>query len=341
MPTPSVPLARFAWPLPKYGYAWLDASPENVHLDEPTVLLASDNGIELTHHGVPRTVSRSYLRALVPVDVGEALSPPMGYPLEQGRAVSRELAECSPDQVSIEKFARVWGTLGTLDLTPGAGADELVRDVRFDSLASWEITIGELRAELALLDALQQRDLDTIRRTISSPHNSAQVRHGERWAFTFREDDVAGWPPQEVLAGGRHVALGRANRRVERWTTAFGEADPATGQTRLTILPLSLYGAIWTQVLQVLTGDLQYRRCQRCDHWMVYSPRSERRPKFYCSGACRTNAFRGRDPKTGELQVRDSDTAESHKRVPLLSELKGDEVTALYNRLASDDPAEG
>jgi hypothetical protein len=73
----------------------------------------------------------------------------------------------------------------------------------------------------------------------------------------------------------------------------------------LSITPKNLLGALWLQVAQAVTGNLQHRECeeQTCRQWFEVSTRLEgkRKNREYCSDACRQKTYRRRKGQARRL----------------------------------------
>jgi hypothetical protein len=78
-------------------------------------------------------------------------------------------------------------------------------------------------------------------------------------------------------------------------------ADPRTGRPVLRHVPESLSGAIWLQFAAAVSEGKRFRTCKQCGRWFELPQRGARLPREFCTDACKSRSYRGRQDRAGEL----------------------------------------
>ncbi len=110
------------------------------------------------------------------------------------------------------------------------------------------------------------------------------------------EEDLAGWRTSiaimerlvyEIDAGKRDEACNLFNKHVHPRLSIRIEREPGR-RPQPQIVPFSLEGALYIQLLDELTTALKFKRCKQCPNWFSYGSGTGRREtKEFCSDRCR------------------------------------------------------
>jgi hypothetical protein len=91
------------------------------------------------------------------------------------------------------------------------------------------------------------------------------------------------------------------NWRVQGTVSPQVGWDYASGRPALSFVPETLLGAIWLQFAQAVVGDADYRACGECGRIFEVSRTASRADRLFCSGACRSKAYRARKGRAREM----------------------------------------
>jgi len=289
---------EFTWDVPEQGYRWMKA---------------------ISFFDTGEAKEAEYLTSGQPVGV---MSMVMRYaPLKLYTGLFRTFAETPPTKEGVLAFANKYGHLGDKDNDVFIGLPDGKEGHVMgtgETLSFWHKEISAMARALELWDAVKRGTLEVLSRYIAwekggvnyDSHRGMDTkdlkppysRHMEwiaapeihpEWLERFRPGDLA-FPAlfyvQKVI--NDHLA-GRVSPRL-LW---------GRDRTRLGfyIVPGSLIGAMWLQFAQAIDGNKNYRRCEECRTWYEVSPEVARTSKLYCSNACRSRAYRGRQEKARSL----------------------------------------
>jgi hypothetical protein len=116
---------------------------------------------------------------------------------------------------------------------------------------------------------------------------------------------------------GRDAAFvedGPPNRVTPRFAR-----DPLTGKMDLQVMPKNLLGALWLQLAEAIGGGKKFRQCDTCGGWFEVAPRHNRADRQFCTDACRSRAYRGRQDRARQL-------AAEGRRLPAIAKELGSDV---------------
>src|SRR5262249_35060082 len=117
-------------------------------------------------------------------------------------------------------------------------------------------------------------------------------------------------PVLELLTPGDVVlpALFYVQRRINAWIEGAVSPkllwDEAGGRMGLKLVPGSLLAALWVQFARAIEGNRHYRECKECGRWFEVSPEAARTSRLFCSGPCRSRAYRGRQELAQKLHAK-------------------------------------
>lgn len=111
-----------------------------------------------------------------------------------------------------------------------------------------------------------------------------------------------------------------------RVVTRFEIGPPRTHQPAMHVVPSTLAGAMWLQLVQAIVANKKFRACETCGRWFELSPATARKSKHYCDDACRSRAYRARKERARQL------AAEGRKPKEIAREL-GSDVKTINNWL--------
>ena len=90
-----------------------------------------------------------------------------------------------------------------------------------------------------------------------------------------------------IDAGKLDEACELFNKYIRPRLTVRIEHEPGR-RPQPQIIPSTLLGAMYIQVLDELTNALKFKRCKQCPNWFSYGPGTGRREtKEFCSNRCR------------------------------------------------------
>lgn len=203
----------------------------------------------------------------------------------------------------------------------------------------WLNLIFSMRAVVALWDMLKARDLAGLEDCFSwqqdnhihyqprafwlQPDWTAEEKIQElpeepSW---FEGEDIVAADPTFLTHDGwsrdrfRHqrdvVLIEAALLAIETITNRFLPGgvssrillDLKTGRPVLRHLPDSLDGVLWLQFAEAITAGKRFRTCKQCGKWFEIPLRGARNTREYCSNACRSMAYRGRQERAWQLHA--------------------------------------
>jgi hypothetical protein len=91
------------------------------------------------------------------------------------------------------------------------------------------------------------------------------------------------------------------SRRMRRRVRLVTYWDSREGRMRRQDIPANLLGAIWLLFEQAVCGNKEFKPCPICGTWIELSRTAKRSDAIYCSGPCRSKAYRDRQKRAQEL----------------------------------------
>lgn len=283
---------EFTWEVPEKGFRWIK-----------------------TRSIDSETKEREFLTSGQPLGIMTMVA--RYAPLRLYTGLFRAFAETPPTKEGIHTFANEYGSLGDgvfiqLPESSAVGTGEPV--------SLWSKEIFAMAQALELWDAVKASNLEVLSQRIAwekggvnydshrgidtkdlkTPYSqrmewiAAPEIHPERLE-RFRPGDLATPALFFVQKTINDRLKGRISPRL-----LWGKNRTKLG---LYIVPNSLIGALWLQFAQAIDGNKEYRRCEECRGWFELSPETARTSKLYCSNACRSRAYRGRQEQVRNLYV--------------------------------------
>jgi len=225
---------------------------------------------------------------------------------------------------SIVKFANRYGLLGqyAIPLMPiGGGTMEFGESIerwKYESremgilLYIWDLFKGQYTGKLSqlikwtsgvIIEYKYEYD-DKLKEWQALPAPSNDIISGV--AFTSiagphqHNELLERWKWGEVMEPARYYVCREINKHLEGHVTP--QIFPFLN-SRIYLHPDSLLAAMWVMFSLEILGDTKPRRCDICGKWQV---QNLERSSFYCSSACRQEAYRRR--RRSETQ----DVSENH-----------------------------
>jgi hypothetical protein len=268
----------FQWVVHASGYSWVEHSRVGQRM--PWFELAEAPS---PHEGVE---SRSYA------------------PLREYTGLFRTLADTAGTREAVLEFANRYGRLGLAE----------------ESLQAWTDEIWALRQAVHLWELVRADDRLGLHRHIRWEGK------GEQWTATYdsrpdlHESWHDGFPHTHQVIASTEVNLEWLERLKSRdvklaaliylWAKVNEHLRETSNQLlyepehkRLVLQPVpgNLIGAIWLQFASAVSADKDYRRCRECGTWFELSPETARTNRRFCSGACRSKAYRERQGRAQEM----------------------------------------
>jgi hypothetical protein len=286
-------LELFYWHRAEGGYEWQDAKALNVNKDLP------EDVAEETRFLVPK-----------PMETPRhwRYNPLVTYP-----ALFREFAALERKEDAFAAFASKYGELGVGVWIERSGPLSI-----YDPYFRWAKAHRKMKPVSEVLDAIQRRDVDTLRHWFSFASGERggvqyQRKSGDhiealawvtiagqlrdylwKWITEAPTDDEAliraaqGWAQMEINEAIRNEN-GEATSSIA--SVVF---DIDKGAMTLHVTPRSLLGAMWLQCARALTSNPTFRQCEHCGKWFEVSPDARRKNSKYCEGRCKVAAYRSR-----------------------------------------------
>lgn len=228
----------------------------------------------------------------------------------------REFASLYSDE-SIIEFANRYGLLGQYDVSlfpPPRGSMELGESInrwKYESrdigilLYIWDLVrdekVGKLSHLISWLDGVligykyEYDENANIWQALPPPVNNAPVP-GVAFSWIANQHQhvelLDRWQRGALIEPAKYYICREINERLR------GHVAPQIFpfmSNRVYLYPDSLLAAMWVMFLFEILGDIKPRRCDVCGKWQV---QNLERKSFYCSSACRQEAYRRRRRNT-------------------------------------------
>ncbi len=297
---------EFVWPVARQGYEWITLSrPTPPIRGEPSqtrFLVERDTK-------TPRTIVQA--------------------PLRNFSGLFRTFADTDASEEGVVEFARTHGRLRNPPIVDSP--------VPGDSWWIWISEILTMRHLIGMWEATRSGDGQGLSDLIAWENDpvSCVIYRGWEQAAKNLLDGNAPWllRPEVIAAENMNPgllasfspydlirpALYRVQRVVNeklREHRVVGKMLWDQQQTRLSLYfhPGTLIGALWVQFAQAIDGDRRYGCCQECGRWFDLTT-DRRADAKYCSGACRSKAYRQRQIEARRLSRAGFDVVDIAKRV--------------------------
>ncbi len=245
-------------------------------------------------------------------------------PMRESTGMFRSFADIVPgtDGQGIIVFANEFGPLGSPP--PGFRLNAPTMNlpespIKWDLLGIWLLAIAEMRELVSLWELIK---------------GGHKARLGQHIEWDGQTKVYYNTWPDPILAGGDRgdreliFSVGRnghlleqfmpgdivvpakvyLQQRVNYWLEASASPrlvwDAASSRMDLKFIPGSLLGAMWLQFARAIAGDRDFRQCKECGRWFELSPETARTNRLFCSGPCRSKAYRERQESAKKLQAK-------------------------------------
>lgn len=245
---------------------------------------------------------------LVPID-DSAFEGVRTYNPVENKALFRVFADTDPTQDGVLKFANQFGLLGG-SLIPFTETDSGKFHWFSDPIENWQQEIAAMRPVIMLWDAIEGRDISTIRehlqwadkQTLNTPTPNVILHFGAIPLTRGPETriNVKLVPGQEsenttlVAAAIQYI-----EHIVNKHLKSSIKLATQDGQLRLRIEAGGLQDVLWLQCAQAISQRRIFRECRQCGTW--FEPYSAKTKKAFCSTACRLKHYRGRITEAQQL----------------------------------------
>lgn len=299
-------IVNFAWNVTKGGYKWITARKAPIFQPSIKAADAPDKGEFLTDD----------------VPLGGRWESVRYAPLERDTGLFRTFVSTPPTKEGIQTFASRYGPLGG-DLTVHIILPNN-KSGNGETLSAWREEIIAMRQAVALWDMVHNNDEQSLKKHVqwreggvhydSHPHlpemeSLPDDMHIRSWiAHETDPDLLERFHRGDVVHPALHYLQGVVNQRLAGRVSPRLLWDRHQIRLGLYLYPGSLIGALWLQFAQAISGEKDYRECAQCRKWLEVSPNVARKNKLFCSNACRSQAYRGRQEEARQLHA---------KRVPL------------------------
>ncbi len=271
---------QFHWEVPETGFRW----------------------VERKEDGEPRWVLAYHEPAARP-------APTKRYaPLREHTGLFRTFAATPTTKAGILAFANKYGRLGTGD--DAAFFDPVDSKPSGDNLyfaeyfSSWAKAIASIRYAITLWDLIQRRDRDGLSHYVRwQDTRTVMFKRDGEWtpAPSLPDDLQAALVPGEIVVPAVFFVQGELNLHIGRVVSPAVLFTADYTRLSLYLMPDTLLGAVWLQFAQAVTGSREHRQCQQCDKWFEIHPDVARTNRVFCSNACRSKAYRGRQSEAHRL----------------------------------------
>jgi hypothetical protein len=312
---------QFRWPVAAAGYEWILARDEKA--PRPV-----GGEISLT----PMLVQSQRVRVV------QSTLPTWYAPMLDEPALFRIFADTLATRDGIHAFADKYGMLGGPYSIPINHAETVQPAVFAERLGAWLHAIFEMRAVIAVWSMVTALDTAGLAEVISWRETRMTFVPKEAWRFPdwsttpeglmlpenppwFEgqydgsvDSTLFGWEKRKAPGRIRDADYLEAAMMVIRsivndnlcggeWAGAPSRLviDRKTSRPVLRQIPAYLAGALWLQCAEAITQGTQFRVCKQCSKWFAIPKRGARIDREYCSDACRSRAYRGRQEQAHDL----------------------------------------
>lgn len=214
-------------------------------------------------------------------------------PLELDPAIHRNFASLGPNDELLREFASSFGLLhGGLEVQieiPGGEVSKRLIVSIGEPVEIWTTEVDDIRESIRLWDWMQNRDLADLEEYFGSQtrefptHIQAALQSGDY----FR-------PAMFLIAE-------RINKRLAGETDACFDGDDNNVPEEFVLILNSLRAGLWFMLALEIHDDKKYKSCAACGKWYEIKTGSRRASRVYCSNACRTKTYRGRQDQAKRL----------------------------------------
>ncbi len=233
------------------------------------------------------------------------------HPLGEHSGLFRTLAQTEADKQAILAFAHKFGMLGGKTgrvLQPQAEPEVFpsapIPRRMGEPFSEWRAEILALRELVQLWDLTQSGDDAALAQRIRWDDDYGGVDYRSDPKGVLQDLPIAGrgtnndllsnLPPGDLILPARYYLQSAVNGNLRNHgVTARLLWDRDLKRLSMRFSPDSLNAAIWVQFAEAISEDRRYGQCEECQKWFELTTERRADAKF-CSGACRSRAYRKR-----------------------------------------------
>jgi hypothetical protein len=278
-------LFEFSWLVPERGYELEErvlAAPGNVYQDANEI--EQEKELVITDY---RAQGSNF----------KVFRPLHDYP-----ALFRTFAATPTTQEGVLSFANRYGMLGIPRILAGpAGLMSLGSN--FESLRDWVKHIQEIKQAVNVWDMVSIADIKKLQTHVQWSEDNLVFFVDDQTRVLiasprFHPELLERIPKGNVFLPSV-VFLNRfVNERLREKVDPRLLLDVTNDNSRtLRFVPATLLSSLWLQLAEAISAKKKHRQCAFCQQWFEVEARGVRSDKQFCSGACRTRAYRARNEK--------------------------------------------
>jgi hypothetical protein len=240
-------------------------------------------------------------------------------PLQRETGLFRIFAGVVPTKEGVLEFAKQYGNLRERPVLHDPEGPTHPLAIGGETYSAWRRGILEMRRALGLWDMVQPVDLVALSRHIvwgndevsgkgvvaydSHPDLNPRRRlkppdERTRTLIALGDGIPEAWRPasrpEHYIGPALSYLQGVVNAHLKEDVSPVLQTAAQAGGLTMHYRPGNLSGALWLQFALAISGEKNYRRCGECAKWFEISPAASRKDRQFCSNACRTRAYRGR-----------------------------------------------
>jgi hypothetical protein len=252
--------------------------------------------------------------------------------LEAHSGLFREFAELDTGDVlatetRIVKFSERFGPLGlkrTEVWRPAEREGEPQETILGEPYFMWLAEITLMRLTVRLFDLVTADDREGLAQELATwpERDRCAILDHHPLSPVLASSDAA-MDRRSNSGRARYEALALIQQDVNSHLAPFGNPPVAmqlvwsAGEGRLSLhpIPQTLRGRLWLQCARAVAENHQFRQCTACSSWFRLDPHVARTSRYYCTDACRSRAYRGRQEQARRMHAEGKSIADIARRL--------------------------